>query len=112
MQRSHRIPSTALAVIVTLSLVADRPALAAPTATATVTAHVAPDLHDAPSPIPQKSIVKGTVAFPMDASQGQPIVEVMLDGLNPVGKAGWAPPPSVASALAPTDEPGESETGA
>ena len=31
---------------------------------------------------------------------------------NPVGKAGWAPPPSVASALAPSDEAGESETSA
>jgi hypothetical protein len=31
---------------------------------------------------------------------------------SPVGKAGWAPPPSVGSAVAPADEPGVSESSA
>ena len=41
-------------------------------------------VHDgAPSPIPAKTIVEGTIAFPMDTSHGQPIVDVMLDGKGP-----------------------------
>jgi hypothetical protein len=59
-------------------LAAAGPASAADPAAADSGAH-----DDAPSPVPEKTSLAGTIAFPMDTGHGQPIVDVMLDGKGP-----------------------------